>query len=145
MSGTREGERERERGESTRVRFAGRVQGHVCGSARPPRTRTVVGCTSHALEDDVWCINTVPPPQKVTHWNPHTHVALHTYMALHSWQSVAWRAPRGAWPRCCTGFPPQEVAWGSTPTPLVALRHGREQKKGHVVWCHPVTLLGPTI
>lgn len=71
MSGTREGEREREseEREHTCARFAARVQGRGCGCARPPRTGTV-GCTNPALGDDVWCTDAVPLPQKVTHRSP---------------------------------------------------------------------------
>lgn len=140
MSGTREGEREREseEREHTCARFAARVQGRGCGCARPPRTGTV-GCTNPALGDDVWCTDAVPPPQKVTHRSPGTHVALHTCVALHSWPSCGLESTQGCVATSLHGFSTTEAGLGLTPTPPVALRHGGEQKKGHAVWCHPLS------
>lgn len=66
-------------------------------------------------------------------------MALHTCVALHSWQSCGLESTQGCVGTSLHGFSTTEAGLGLTLTPPAALRHGGEQKKGHAVWCHPLS------
>lgn len=64
---------------------------------------------------------------------------MHTCVALHSWQSCGLESTQGCVGTSLHGFSTTEAGLGLTLTPPAALRHGGEQKKGHAVWCHPLS------